>query len=109
LVISIGEALRVEPIERGSPHKELTDSLGRRDDRYAWITTTRATSRSSTPRRARRFPNHKTIELADAGHFFFEDAAPQMVSEIIAFASGEYKRSRRPYPKDSWLRKDPYG
>jgi hypothetical protein len=33
--------------------------------------------------------NHRTIELTDADHFFFEDAAEQMVNEIIAFASRE--------------------
>jgi pimeloyl-ACP methyl ester carboxylesterase len=35
------------------------------------------------------FPNHRTIELGDADHFFFEDAAELMVNEIIAFASRE--------------------
>ena len=33
------------------------------------------------------FPNHKTIELPDADHFFFEDAAPKIVSEINLFVS----------------------
>jgi pimeloyl-ACP methyl ester carboxylesterase len=35
------------------------------------------------------FPNHKTIELPHANHFFFEDAAEQMISEIRAFVSSE--------------------
>jgi pimeloyl-ACP methyl ester carboxylesterase len=35
------------------------------------------------------FPNHKTIELPDADHFFFEDAAQRVVNEIGAFASEE--------------------
>ena len=42
------------------------------------------------------FPNHKTIELAGAGHFIFEDAAQEMVREIGAFAalaSGSATRS----------------
>ena len=34
----------------------------------------------------RIFPNHKTIELPDADHFFFEDAAPLMIEEIKTFA-----------------------
>ena len=34
------------------------------------------------------FLNHKTIEL-DANHFFFEDAAKQMIKEIGAFVSGD--------------------
>ncbi len=35
------------------------------------------------------FPSHKTIELANASHFFFEDAADQMIPEIRAFASSD--------------------
>jgi pimeloyl-ACP methyl ester carboxylesterase len=31
------------------------------------------------------FPDHKTIELPDASHFFFEDAADRMIQEIRAF------------------------
>jgi pimeloyl-ACP methyl ester carboxylesterase len=34
------------------------------------------------------FPKHTTIELAGAGHFFFEDAPQQVVEAIRAFASG---------------------
>ena len=30
------------------------------------------------------FPNHKTIELPEADHFFFEDAAPLMIKKILA-------------------------
>jgi hypothetical protein len=33
------------------------------------------------------FPLHETIELADADHFFFEDAAAQMVETITRFAA----------------------
>ncbi|WP_437841339.1 alpha/beta fold hydrolase [Sorangium sp. So ce1153] len=33
------------------------------------------------------FPRHRTIELPDADHFFFEDAAEQMIQEIRAFAA----------------------
>jgi haloalkane dehalogenase len=44
---------------------------------------------SSRSRFEKAFPNHRTIELADADHFSFEDAAEQMVNEIIAFASRE--------------------
>jgi pimeloyl-ACP methyl ester carboxylesterase len=33
------------------------------------------------------FPNHKTIELPDASHFFFEDAVDLMIPEIRTFAS----------------------
>jgi pimeloyl-ACP methyl ester carboxylesterase len=33
------------------------------------------------------FPDHKTIELADADHFFFEDEAARMIPEIRSFAA----------------------
>jgi haloalkane dehalogenase len=33
----------------------------------------------------RAFPRHRTIELPEADHFFFEDAADRMVREIAAF------------------------
>jgi hypothetical protein len=32
-------------------------------------------------------PNQRTIELPDANHFFFEDVADRMVSEIATFIS----------------------
>jgi pimeloyl-ACP methyl ester carboxylesterase len=35
------------------------------------------------------FPNHKTIELPGANHFFFEDAADEMIAEIHAFVSSD--------------------
>jgi haloalkane dehalogenase len=35
------------------------------------------------------FPNHKTIELPNASHFFFEDAVDLMIPEIRAFASSD--------------------
>jgi haloalkane dehalogenase len=37
------------------------------------------------------FPNHQTIQLADATHFFFEDATQRVVEAIGAFASGGSK------------------
>jgi hypothetical protein len=38
------------------------------------------------------FPNHRTVELKDANHFFFEGAAPRIVEEIGLFASSESKQ-----------------
>ncbi|XXY49882.1 alpha/beta fold hydrolase [Sorangium sp. So ce269] len=38
------------------------------------------------------FPRHRTIELPDADHFFFEDAAEQMIQEIRAFAPSDAAR-----------------
>jgi pimeloyl-ACP methyl ester carboxylesterase len=37
------------------------------------------------------FPNHRTVELADAGHFFFEGAAQRVAAEITAFAASPPK------------------
>jgi haloalkane dehalogenase len=42
-------------------------------------------------------PNHRTIALPDANHFFFEDAADQVIAEIRAFVScGPNARSSAP-------------
>ncbi|WP_437738167.1 alpha/beta fold hydrolase [Sorangium sp. So ce1335] len=35
------------------------------------------------------FPDHRTIELPDADHFFFEDAAEEMIREIRAFVASD--------------------
>ena len=40
-------------------------------------------------------PEHKTIELPRARHFFFEDSAPQMISEIRAFMSSDVQAHQR--------------
>src|SRR5213075_727555 len=40
-------------------------------------------------------PEHKTIELPRARHFFFEDSAPQMISEIRAFMSADVQAHQR--------------
>ncbi|WP_437674549.1 alpha/beta fold hydrolase [Sorangium sp. So ce131] len=39
------------------------------------------------------FPHHRTIELPDADHFFFEDAADVMIPEIRAFVSSASARA----------------
>ncbi|MGK3962917.1 alpha/beta fold hydrolase [Sorangium sp. So ce118] len=39
------------------------------------------------------FPRHRTIELPGADHFFFEDAAEQMIQEIRAFAASDAART----------------
>jgi pimeloyl-ACP methyl ester carboxylesterase len=43
--------------------------------------------RADLERFEKTFPSHKTIELPNADHFFFEDAADQMIPEIRAFAA----------------------
>lgn len=35
------------------------------------------------------FPRHKTIELPDASHFFFEDVADRMIPEVLAFLAAD--------------------
>ncbi len=52
-----------------------------------WGMRDRGFPRPDLERFEKAFPNHRTIELADADHFFFEDAARQMIDEILAFAS----------------------
>jgi pimeloyl-ACP methyl ester carboxylesterase len=42
------------------------------------------------------FPNHKTIELPNANHFFFEDEADEMIPEIRAFISSDPRQVVRP-------------
>jgi haloalkane dehalogenase len=69
---------------------EVEAGLSRVRDRRAlifWGMRDPGFPRVDLERFERAFPNHKTIELTDADHFFFEDAAPQMVKEIAAFAS----------------------
>ena len=71
---------------------EVEAGLRRVGDRRAlifWGMRDRGFPRADLERFEKAFPDHKTIELADAGHFFFEDSAEQMVKEIGAFASGE--------------------
>lgn len=45
--------------------------------------------RSDLARFEATFPDHKTIELPDADHFFFEDTAELMISEIRAFIAAD--------------------
>jgi pimeloyl-ACP methyl ester carboxylesterase len=45
--------------------------------------------RSDLARWEQTFPSHKTIEFPNAGHFFFEDEADQMIPEIRAFLSSD--------------------
>jgi pimeloyl-ACP methyl ester carboxylesterase len=45
--------------------------------------------RSDLTRWEQTLPSHKTIEFPNAGHFFFEDEADQMIPEIRAFLSSD--------------------
>lgn len=69
---------------------EVEAGLGRVRDRRAlivWGTRDPGFPRDELERFEQLFPDHKTIELADADHFFFEDYAPRLIEEIRAFAS----------------------
>jgi pimeloyl-ACP methyl ester carboxylesterase len=71
---------------------EVEAGLSRVGDRKAllvWGMRDPGFPRVDLRRFEKAFPNHKTIELPDADHFFFEDAGQQMVKEIGTFASGE--------------------
>jgi haloalkane dehalogenase len=71
---------------------EVETGLSRVGDRRAlifWGMQDPGFPRADLERFEKSFPNHKTIELADADHFFFEDASQLMVREIRAFASME--------------------
>lgn len=69
---------------------EVEAGLARLRDRRAlifWGMKDVGFPRGDMERFQKAFPSHKTIELPDADHFFFEDAAPRMIREISAFAA----------------------
>jgi len=69
---------------------EVEAGLSRLGDRSAlivWGMRDPGFPRADLERFERVFPNHLTIELADADHFFFEDAADRMVREIRTFVT----------------------
>jgi pimeloyl-ACP methyl ester carboxylesterase len=71
---------------------EVEAGLPRVADKAAlvfWALQDAGFPRADLTRFEETFPNHKTIELPHANHFFFEDAAEQMISEIHAFVSSE--------------------
>jgi haloalkane dehalogenase len=78
---------------------EVEAGLTRVGDRRAlifWGLRDPGFPRADLERFQRAFPDHKTIELADGDHFFFEDALDLMVQEIRAFlASDGTSRAQR--------------
>jgi len=67
---------------------EVEAGLHRVSDRKIlifWGLRDRGFPRADLERFEKAFPNHKTIELPNANHFFYEDAATQMIDEIRAF------------------------
>ena len=72
--------------------EEVEAGLARLRDRPAlifWGMRDVGFPRADLTRFEKAFPNHKTIELPDADHFFFEDAAPRMIEEMSTFAAEE--------------------
>jgi len=68
---------------------EVEAGLGRLRDRPAlifWGLRDIGFPRVDLERFERAFPRHTTIELLDADHFFFEDAAPRIIQEIARTA-----------------------
>jgi haloalkane dehalogenase len=83
--------------------REVQAGLGRLRDRPAliiWGMQDRGFPRADLARFQRIFPHHRTVELAGANHFFFEDAAGQIVAEIRAFASGALTSAHDPLPAE---------
>jgi len=71
---------------------EVEAGLPRVADKKAlifWALKDQGFPRSDLARFEETFPNHKTIELPNANHFFFEDAADQMIPEIRAFVASD--------------------
>ncbi|MEA3176554.1 MAG: haloalkane dehalogenase [Gammaproteobacteria bacterium] len=69
--------------------RELEAGLGRVADKPAlilWAGKDIGFPRRDLVRWERAFPDHKTIELPDANHFFFEDTAQQVIQEVRSFA-----------------------
>ncbi|RKH35898.1 alpha/beta fold hydrolase [Corallococcus praedator] len=56
---------------------------------FLWALQDQGFPRSDLERFQRTFPNHRTVELPDANHFFFEDTSAQVASELRAFMSLE--------------------
>ena len=56
--------------------------------------------RGDLERWERTFPEHKTVELAAASHFFFEDAAPLVIDEVSVFARRGSLAELPPSPAD---------
>lgn len=52
-----------------------------------WALRDRGFPRTDLVRFEAAFPNHRTIELPEADHFFFEDSVAEMIPEIRAFLS----------------------
>lgn len=71
---------------------EVEAGLPRLADKQAlifWALQDPGFPRADLARFEETFPNHKTIELPNANHFFFEDAAAEMIPEIRAFMASD--------------------
>ena len=66
-------------VERGLPRVAAVPTL------IFWALKDQGFPRADLQRFEATFANHRTLELPDADHFFFEDAADQMMTEIRTF------------------------
>jgi haloalkane dehalogenase len=70
---------------------EVEAGLGRIRDRRTlilWGMRDPGFPKADLERHEKAFPNHTTVELSEAGHFFFEDAPERVVAHIRTFLSG---------------------
>lgn len=70
---------------------EVEAGLGRIRDRRTlilWGMRDPGFPKADLERHEKAFPNHTTVELPEAGHFFFEDAPERVVAHIRTFLSG---------------------
>src|SRR5262249_24976653 len=71
---------------------ELEAALPRVADKRVlifWALRDRGFPRGDLERWETTFPNHRTVELPNVDHFFFEDTASQLVAEIEAFVPAQ--------------------
>ncbi|XXT24226.1 hypothetical protein WME94_22045 [Sorangium sp. So ce429] len=78
----------------GRPHRPRAGlpRLAGKEALIFWALRDVGVPRGDLERFEAAFPEHRTIELPDADHFFFEDAAEQMIQEIRAFAAPDAAR-----------------
>lgn len=83
-------------VEAGTYFAELEAGLARLEHKDAlvfWALHDPGFPHDDLVRWQTTFPRHKTIELPDARHFFFEDAAERVIAEIRALPSPSAIRS----------------
>ena len=72
-----------QEVEAGLPRLAAKEAL------LFWAGLDQGFPRSDTERFEKAFPRHRTVDLPNANHFFFEDTAEQVVAEVRAFMAGK--------------------